>query len=113
MSKTGYKIPQTKHVYNTQSVPLINLKGLKLGYESRKHEEQLLELRDYSMLLVGTKLDKNVDMINETATYVDYRDYSESTNDEYPQITSVGRTDLIGGASISTHLLPVIGEYSS
>jgi hypothetical protein len=103
MPKTSYKIPQTKIVSNTLSFPNISLKGLKLGYDSRQHEEHILEMRDHSMLLVGTKIDKQVDIITETATYIDTSDASESTTDQYPQITSVGRTDLIGGASISTH----------
>ena len=99
MSKS-FKTSSTKNVMSS-NLAKINLQKLILGQDSRPNQEHLLEMKDYSMLLVGTKINKQIDE-NEQATYIDTSDPSESKIAQYPQITSVGRSDLIGGASIST-----------
>lgn len=102
MSK--YNTAVTKNANYSVNFTDINLKGLKLGEDSRRNQEHRLELSDHSMLFVGTNISKQVsgDVGNEQALYIDNSEPTEISQAEYPRITSVGRSDFIGGASIST-----------
>ena len=53
------------------------------------------------MLFVGTNISKQVTN-DEQALYIDNSQPTIISQAEYPRITSVGRSDFIGGASIST-----------
>ena len=107
MSK--YKTALAKNTDSSFNFTDIYLKGLKLGEDSRRNQEHCLELSDHSMLFLGTNISKQVSN-DEQASYIDNskpEDISRAISTEekpaeYPRITSVGRSDFIGGASIST-----------